>query len=309
MKRIVITEFMAETALDDFESGYSILYDPALANDRPRLLQAVHDTDALIVRNKTVVDQELLNAAPKLKVVGRLGVGLDNFDLIACQKRKVQVKAATGANAHAVAEYVIGAVLTLQRNVVFAKHLMLSGNWPRESLSMGNEIQKTTMGFIGFGNIAKTVAEKARALGMKTIAYDPYLAPNDEGWQTTRRCKLNEVFREADALSLHVPLTDETRHMVNEEKLDLMKTNAVLINTARGGVVDEGALVRKLKDLSLTGAALDVFENEPLTYGNASIFDDCPNLILTPHIAGVTVQSNLRVSKMTVKQVKQALEF
>lgn len=305
MKRIVISEFMAETALEDLRGGFSVEYDRQLYKNRLLFLDSLKDADGLIVRNQTKVDKDALQAAPKLKVIGRLGVGLDNIDIEECKRRKISVCPATGANANAVAEYVIGAALMLQRKAFDFKQSMIVGDWPRMLLGMGQEIAGSTMGFIGFGNIAQTVAFRAQALGMETIAFDPHLAPNNKGWAKTERVKFNQVLERSDILSLHVPFTDQTRDMINSTTLKQMKPGAILINTSRGGVVDEEALVFALNKNHLAGAALDVFKHEPLSFKKAAMFKDCPNLILTPHIAGLTMQSNERVANLTVQNVKK----
>lgn len=309
MKHIVITEFMAETALKGFGRGFSVHYDPELVRDRETLLSAVKTAHGLIVRNQTQVDSELLEAAPDLQAIGRLGVGLDNIDMSLCKARKIDVYPATGANANAVAEYVLTTAMMLRRNAYYANNAMIGGQWPRHMLSSGRELAGATIGFIGFGSIAQVVAFKAQALGMKTIACDPFLAPDDKGWSHTRRAKKTEVFEQADVVSLHVPLTEGTKNLVNGATLELMKPDAVLISTARGGVVDETALIVKLTECPYFGAALDVFETEPLTQEKAAFFKDCSNLILTPHIAGVSVEANERVSETTVRNIKKALKY
>lgn len=308
MKNVVISEFMTETALNGFGRGFAVNYNPELVNDRERLLKALKNAHGLIVRNRTQVNLDLLHAAPDLQVIGRLGVGLDNIDLQVCRARNVKVCPATGANTNAVVEYVITAAMTLRRSTFFATPFMLMGSWPRHLLNNGREIAGSTMGFFGFGKIAQTVAEKARSLGMNTIAYDPFLAPNDKGWSKAKRVKKERLFLESDIVSVHVPLTDETKNLVDKNMFQLMKRDAVFINTARGGVVNEMDLAHMLKTHSTFSAALDVFEDEPLTQKNAVIFKDCHNLILTPHIAGLSVEANQRVSEVTVENVKKTLK-
>ena len=303
--RIVATEFMDEAALADLDAD--VLYDPALVDDRAATLAAVAAADAVIVRNRTQVDAELLAAAPRLRCVGRLGVGLDNIDIKACAKRNVSVHPATGANAASVAEYVIGALLVLVRGCFGANAAMLAGGWPRGALGGGGEIGGRTLGLVGFGTIAREVASRARALGMTVIAHDPVLAADNPAWRDVGRVALHDLLARADAVSLHVPLTDETRGLIDADALAAMKPSAVLVNTARGGVVDEAALADALRAGRLGGAALDVFEEEPLGAEAARAFEGCPNLVLTPHVAGVTAEANDRVSRLTVRNVARAL--
>lgn len=185
---------------------------------------------------------------------------------------------------------------------------MEAGEWPRQQ-SMGNEIAEKTLGLIGFGGIARETAGRARGLGMKVLAFDPYLAENDSNWEKVVRCaELQELLQQADVISLHVPLTENTHHLIDGAAIAQMKEGALVINAARGGVVDEAALVAGIRSEKISGAALDVFETEPLTQSAAALFAGIPNVILTPHIAGVTVESNERVSRVTMQNVCNVLE-
>jgi (S)-sulfolactate dehydrogenase len=275
---------------------------------RDVLLGLVADTDGLIVRNRTRVDEELLARAPRLRVVGRLGVGLDNIDVAACRARGIAVIPATGANALAVAEYVIGTTMLLLRGAYGATAEVASGSWPRAALSNGRETAGKTLGIVGFGGIGRLVARLAQGLGMRVIAFDPLLRPNDPAWTESGvgRRTLEQLLAESDAVTLHVPLLPETRHLIDAGWIAAMRPGAVLINTARGGVVDEPALAAALRAGRLAGASLDVFEHEPLPAG--SVLAGVPNLLLTPHIAGVTVESNRRVSELIAEKVIEALK-
>ncbi len=307
MADIVVSEFMDETAARDGFAGRDLLFDPTLVDDAARLHAAVADARALIVRNRTQVRGALLDAAENLRVVGRLGVGLDNIDMNACAARGIAVRPATGANNLSVAEYVITAALMLLRGAWTATGPVAAGDWPRNAL-IGREASGKTLGLVGYGAIARETASRAQALGMATIAYDPFLATDDPAWGATRSVSLEALLAEADAVSLHVPLTPETRHVIGAEALSAMKSDAVLINAARGGVVDETALAAAVRAGQLGGAALDVFENEPLTGEGGAAFSGLPNVILTPHIAGVTEESNVRVSRVTVANVLAVLD-
>ena len=305
--KIVISEFMDEAALSGFAEQDQVLYAPKLVDDRAALLAEVSDADALIVRNRTRVDAEVLAAAPLLKVVGRLGVGLDNIDLGACEERGIKVCPATGANTLSVAEYVIAMTLVLLRGAYHANEQMIAGNWPRQSL-IGGEASGKTLGLVGFGEIARAVAVRARALGMEIAACDPFLPASDAAWQGVRRHEaIASLLSGSDVISLHVPLTDDTRNLIDARAIAGMRPKAVLINTARGGIVDEAAIAEALRAGTLGGAALDVFHSEPLPAARASCFEGAPNLVLTPHIAGVTEQGNVRVSTVTVENVAREL--
>lgn len=307
MADIVVSEFMDEAALGRIGPAWSVLYDPALVDDRDRLSVELKNAAALIVRNRTQVDADLLAAGPRLKAVGRLGVGLDNIDLAACKAHNVAVLPATGANTVSVAEYVMAAALSLVRPVFSAAPSMRAGKWPRQDLIAG-EVFGRTLGLVGYGGIARAVAERARAFDMRIAAHDPFLAPDDPVWAGVQNMQLDALLASADILSLHVPLTDGTRHLIDADALRRMKQTAIVINTARGGVVDEAALIDALKAGRLGGAALDVFEAEPLDAAAGAAFDDVPNLILTPHVAGVTNEGNVRVSDVTVTNVLAVLE-
>lgn len=306
MADIVICEFMDEAVIDAAFAGRDVLYDPTLVDHADALHAALADARAIIVRNRTQVRAALLDAAPKLTVVGRLGVGLDNIDLAACKARGIAVHPASGANDLAVAEYVVACALTLLRGAYAASDRMIDGSWPRMSL-IGRELSDTCMGLVGFGAIARAVAVRVQALGMRVVAYDPYLPADDAAWKTVEQLTLQQVLQQADVVSLHVPLTEETRHLIDAQALSVMQPRAIVINAARGGVVDEPALAAALREGKLGGAALDVFEREPLDAASGAIFAGLQNLILTPHIAGVTEQSNVRVSEVTAQNVLQAL--
>ena len=307
MPEIVVTEFMDEAAVAELGRGFALVYDPTLGERPDALLPLLQDARALVVRNRTQVRGALLVAAPRLEVVGRLGVGLDNIDMEACRARGIRVFPATGANDLSVAEYVITAGFVLLRGAWFASGAMLEGAWPRNAL-IGCELAGKTIGLVGFGSIAREVARRAQALGMVVAGFDPYVPADHPAWQGTSRLDLPALLGAADVLSLHVPLTPETRHLIGAAALERMRDGAVLVNAARGGVVDEPALAAALRAGRLGGAALDVFEQEPLTRDAARIFAGIPNLILTPHLAGVTRESNVRVSAVTAANVRRALE-
>lgn len=308
MSKIVISEFMDETAIREELAGFDTLYDPTLVDRPEALAAALADADAVIVRNRTQVRGALLAGAPDLKVVGRLGVGLDNIDVEACTARGIAVYPAAGANDVAVAEYVIATAMLLLRGAYGASAQVAAGAWPRNAL-MGREIMGKRLGLVGFGGIARETARRAAALGMRLSAHDPFLAPDDPAWRAcgVEPLSLADLIAGSDVLSLHVPLTQETRGMIDARAIARMPAGAILVNAARGGVVDEAALAEALRAGHLGGAALDVFEGEPLDAAAGAAFRDVPNLILTPHIAGVTQESNVRVSAVTARAVARHL--
>lgn len=306
--KIVISEFMDQAAVAWLAAKFEVRYDASLVDKQAVLTDALAAADALIVRNRTRVDRELLAVARRLRLVGRLGVGLDNIDVAACEERSIRVIPATGANALAVAEYVIAAAMLLLRGAYGSTVAVARGEWPRAALSDGREINTKTLGIVGFGGIGRLTARRARALGMRVVAFDPQISRDAAVWAEEEVVPqvLDDVLRKADVVTLHVPLTPTTRGLIDAAKLALMKADAILINTARGAIVDEGALAAALRAGKLGGAALDVFATEPLP--SASPLADCPRLILTPHVAGVTRESNARVSTLIAAEVAAELE-
>jgi (S)-sulfolactate dehydrogenase len=289
------------------QEQFEVEYGPGLVDDPQALAKALASADAWIVRNRTQVRGALLDAASKVRVVGRLGVGLDNIDVAACEARGIRVYPATGANAESVAEYVIAMALVLLRGAYLATAELASGSWPRTALSGGREASGKTLGLVGFGSIGRITAGKARSLGLQVVAHDPQLGDDDPAWarHQVRPRSLDALLAGSDVVSLHVPLTPQTKGLLGRERLARMKRGAILVNTARGGVVDEAALAALLHDGHLGGAALDVFESEPLAAG--SPLAGVPRLVLTPHIAGLTLESNARVSLMVAARVAEAL--
>ncbi len=308
--RIVISEFMDESAVNRLRTEFgaeAVRYEPSLVDRAEELVASVADCDALIVRNRTQVRGALLDACTRARVIGRLGVGLDNIDVTACEARGMKVIPATGANALAVAEYVIATAMLLRRAGYLCTGDVASGKWPRNQLSAGRETAGATLGLIGFGSIGQLTGTLARGLGMKVVAYDPALPEHHSAWaRVGATCvDLETLVATADVVSLHVPLVDATRNLFDSRRIDQMKAGAVLINTSRGGIVDETALAAALRSGRLGGAALDVFTQEPLPA--SPTFTGCPNLVLTPHIAGVSAEANVRVSSMIAEAVISAM--
>jgi len=309
MARIVISEFMDERAVASLGGRHEVVYDAALVDDAARLAREAARCDALVVRNRTQVRGALLEAlgGGGCRVIGRLGVGLDNIDVEGCAARGIEVIPATGANAQAVAEYVVAAALLLLRGAFRSTAEVAAGRWPRTALSGGREAGGKVLGLVGFGMIGQATARLARGLGMQVVAFDAMQDEDHPAYAElgVRAAGLDEVLAGSDVLSLHVPLVDATRGLLGAERIAAMKPGAVLINTARGGVVDEAALAAALRSGHLGGAALDVFTEEPLPA--AAHFDGCPNLLLTPHVAGLSAEANVRVSSMIAERVIAAL--
>lgn len=299
--KVLVPELMHPVSLKRLRVEHDVHFDPTLFTRTDELLHAAQDADVLIVRNRTQVRGDLLSALHRCKAVGRLGVGLDNIDVEGCRSRGIEVIPAFGANARSVAEYVITCAMMLLRH----SHYNVSENigrglWTRPKAPEGFEIAGKTMGLVGFGSIGRLTGLLASRMDMRVIAYDPSAAQEVRDYPC-EFMTLDELLSSADVVSLHVPLTDETRGLLDEERLSMMWPGAVLINAARGGIVDESALAAALQNKRISAAALDVFDDEPLPSG--SCLAGLPNLLLTPHIAGVTADSELRVCELIADRV------
>lgn len=284
-------------------AGFEIVYEEY--PDETRLLELVGDVEAIVVRSKPKVTRKVIEAAPKLKVIGRAGVGLDNIDLEAAKERGIKVVNSPGASSRSVAELAVALMFSVARKIAFADRKMREGIWAKKQ-AMGIELEGKTIGVVGFGRIGYEVARIAHALGMKVLLYDPY--PNEERAKEVGGtfASLEDLLRESDVVTLHVPLIDATYHLINEERLKLMKPTAILINAARGAVVDTGALVKALQEGWIAGAGLDVFEEEPLPKDHPLTKLD--NVVLTPHIGASTVEAQMRAGVQVAEQIVEALK-
>lgn len=270
----------------------------------PEFEDALRSADALIVRSATKVTRDLLGRSASLRVVGRAGVGVDNIDLTAAAARGIAVFNAPGGNTIAAAELTMALILAAVRRVAEADRLLRSGKWERSMLK-GVQLKDRTLGLVGAGRIGGEVAHRCRAFGMSVLAHDPYLTPERAGTLGLDLVGLDEVLSGADVISLHVPLTEQTRHIIDADAIARMRPGAYLVNVSRGGVVDEEALASALVDGRLAGAALDVFEVEPLE--SSSPLLAAPNLVLTPHLGASTVEAQELVAVEVAIAVRDAL--
>ncbi len=303
---VVVSEFCLYDAIRLLRQAGLVEYDPALARDSLRLAGRLAGARALVVRNQTRVAEPLLAGAPHLEVVGRLGTGLDNIDLEACARRGVRVVYAPAANASAVAEMTLALALALAKELPLAVRLGRTGSWSRSTYH-GWELEGKVWGILGLGAVGVQVARRARALGMRVIAHHPRRGSNDSVWDDSgaEPASRQAVLEQSDVLSLHLPLTAETRLSVGAADLAMMKATAVLINTARGGIMDETALAEALESGRLAGAALDVREVEPPLPGDR--LQSLENVILTPHLAGLTAEAQRRVCLGVANDVLRVL--
>lgn len=293
MSEIVVSENITGAAMTELRSVQDVAFGPDLWQDAERLTDALRDARALIVRNQTQVTSDLIASAPRLEIIGRAGAGLDNIDTDAATAAGVVVSFTPSENSVSVAELVLGQMLTLVRRIPAAWHDTRSGGWDRVQFTGGELFQKT-LGIVGLGRIGRLVAERARAFGMTLIAHDDFIDPGSDFVRDleVRLVTLDELLSSSDFVSLHVPLTDETRGLFSTQQFARMKTSAFLLNASRGEVVDEPALIAALQDESIAGAALDVRETEPPGPGPLSEMD---NVLLTPHIGAFTREAQERV--------------
>ncbi len=304
---ILVSEWIDARGLELLEQlPYPTQYRPELWGDEAELIHALSEAQALVVRNRTRVTPEVLDRARGLKVIGRLGVGLDNIDLDACRERRIAVVYARGANAIAVVEYVLGALLYSARPWLDWTDQTKAGAWARHL--GGHEVHGKTLGVVGLGDIGSRVARAARHLGMTVEAYDPHLAPFHAliaDGTVIPRPTLEELLQNADVLTLHAPLRLETRHLLNHQTFSFMKPGMILINTARGGLIDESALLDALEQGLVRAAFLDVRENEPPI--NPDPLANCANVYPTPHLAGLTEEALARTTALVLEDVVRVL--
>jgi len=301
---ILVTEFIDPLGLEILEQAGTVRYDPHIWKDAAALRARVRESDALVVRNQTAVTYDLLAESP-IRVIGRLGVGLDNIDVRGARTLGIPVVVARGANAIAVAEYVLAACFHFSRQLADVSQDTREGHWNR-TLG-GIELYGKTLGIVGLGDIGQRLALRARSLGMRVIASDPaqlwtHWAAMDVNVELR---SMDDLLASSDFVTLHTPLTAETRHLINAERLRLMKPTAYLINTARGGIVDETALWQAIQSGVIAGAALDVREKEPPTHPDP--FTDHPRVLLTPHISGLTAEAQRRTARMVAEDVVRVL--
>lgn len=305
MTDILISEQITGAAITQLGSSFSVVADPELWRSPEKLKEAAAASRALLVRNQTRVTAELIKTSPRLEVIGRAGVGLDNIDLAAATAAGVVVVSTPDQNSLSVAELAMGFMFALARHIPAADRDTHAGNWNRQRF-VGSELYGKTLGLVGLGRIGFLTALRARAMGMRIIAHDQYVNPDSATIVETQAelVSLEEVLRRSDFVSCHVPLTRETRGMFNYERFALMQPTAYFLNLARGEVVDEHGLVRALEDKRLAGAALDVREQEPPP---ASPLTQMENVILTPHIAAFTREGQARVVNAICSDVARVL--
>ena len=304
MTKILITEFINQESLDNLNKKFDVKYDEKLWENSKKLEEIIKDYDGLIVRNKTMINLNILENANSLKFIGRLGVGLDNIDTENCKIKNIHVQPATGMNANSVAEYVLSSSMSLIKKIPMFHAGTIKGEWPRTKIKSA-EINQKCLGVIGFGTIGRKVAEYALKNKLTVLAYDPYLTELNEKEIKVKLSNLKEIFEKSDIISLHLPLTEETKNLINKSTFLQMKNKPIIINTSRGSIVNENDLIDAYHNDLISGFAIDVFENEPIKSEFYKKISSEMNCILTPHISGVTTESNIRVSDFIVKKTTE----
>jgi len=284
------------------KNGLQVTYEPQITKED--LAQKIGNYDIVVVRSRTTITRDLVEKATKCEIIARVGVGLDNIDTDAAKERNIRVINAVEGAMSAVAELVIGLMLAMSRDIARADRELRNGNWIKKEL-MGTEIAGKYLGIVGLGNIGKRLARLARAMNMNVIGFD--VVPIDPEFVKEvglMKTDLDTLLQSADFVSLHVPLLDSTKHMINAEKLSKMKKTARIINTSRGGTIDEDALYDAIKSGNLGGAALDVFEVEPATGHKLATL---PNVICTPHIGAQTKEAQSLAANVIAEKIVQIL--
>ena len=284
------------------KNGLQITYEPEITPEQ--IAEKIGNFEVVIVRSRTKLTKDLIEKAEKCQIIARVGVGLDNIDQVTAKEKKIRVINAVEGAMNAVAELVLGLMLSLAREIPRADREVRNGNWIKKEL-MGTELRGKYLGIVGLGNIGKRLGRLARALNMNIIGYD--VVPIDEEFSKEvglMKADLGTLLASADYVSLHVPLLDSTKHLINAEKMSTMKSTARIINTSRGGVIDEDALYEFLKDEKLAGAALDVFEIEPATSNRLA---SLPNFISTPHMGAQTKEAQSLAANVIAEKIIQIL--
>ena len=284
------------------KNGLQVTYKPEITPEQ--IAEEIGNFEVVVVRSRTKLTKDLIQKADKCKIIARVGVGLDNIDQTTAKEKNIRVINAVEGAMNAVAELVIGLMLSLAREIPRADREVRNGNWIKKEL-MGSELRGKYLGIVGMGNIGKRLGRLAKALNMNIIGYD--VLPIDEGFAKEvglMKADLGTLLASADYVSLHVPLLDSTKHMINAEKISTMKNTARIINTSRGGVIDEDALYNALKDGVLGGAALDVFEVEPAT---SNKLKELPNFISTPHMGAQTKEAQSLAANVIAEKIIQII--
>jgi len=302
--KVLVSDKLSPTAVEIFKkNGIEVDFRPEVGKDKVELLKIIGDYDGLAIRSATKVTEKILRNAERLKVIGRAGIGVDNIDIPAASRKGVIVMNTPFGNSITTAEHAITLMMSLARQIPEANASTQAGKWEK-SRFMGVEVTNKTLGLIGCGNIGSIVADRARGLKMKVMAYDPYLSEERAEALGVNKVELDELLANADFITLHVPLTDKTRMILNKDAIAKTKKGVRIINAARGGLVDEAALAEAIKSGHVAGAALDVFEVEPAK--DSPVFG-LPNVVCTPHLGAATTEAQENVAIQVAEQMSDYL--
>lgn len=298
---ILVSDGMEAKLFEELQQTAGLEVFPESKVKREKIKELGAKVNALVIRSATTVDAELLEWCPNLKYVIRAGEGTDNIDKKSCALKGVKVSNTPGANANSAAEQAIALMFTTLRYTAQADASMKKGEWNKTAFT-GLEMWKKTVGFVGFGNIAKIVARRLSGFEIQALFFDPFCASSDIPYAKKTE-NLNELFKTSDIVTVHTPLSDGTRDLIKAEQIGLMKKEAILINAARGGIVNEDALYLALKEKKIRAAGLDVFKTEPLPPENN--WRELNNVVLAPHLGASTEEAQWRVGEMAVHQIKE----
>lgn len=303
MPKVLVSDSIAKAGIEILSQVAQVDIKTGLPPEE--LVRIVPEYDALMIRSGTKVTKEIIEAANNLKIIGRAGVGVDNVDVPAATRKGIVVVNSPEGNTIAAAEHALAMMLSLSRHTPDANQSLKSGKWQRKEF-MGVEVYKKTLGVVGLGKIGSHVATVAKAMGMKLLAFDPFISIERADQLGCRLVDMDFLLRESDYITLHIPKTKETAHLINAEALEKMKPTARIINCARGGVIDETALAAALKEGTIAGAALDVYENEPLEDGSP-LRELGKNIVLTPHLGASTAEAQVNVAIDVAEQIRDVL--
>ena len=304
MLNILITEFIDQGALKILSKDFNVIYKKDIWENSDYLTKEINKFEGIIVRNKTNLNQSILEKAENLKYIGRLGVGLDNIDTEYCKKNNIFVQPATGMNADSVAEYVISSSLSLLKKTKLINAKTQNGQWPRTSIAT-NELKGKILGLIGFGDIAKKVLKLINAFEVTTISFDPFITSQEMEEHNVKKVTFENILSLADIISIHVPLNNETKYLFDKKTFQKMNNKPIIINSSRGGIINETDILEAYKNNYISGFALDVYEHEPVNKIFLKNITNDMNCILSPHIAGVTEESNTRVSEFIMNKTNE----
>jgi D-3-phosphoglycerate dehydrogenase len=304
MFRILISDKLGSAGLDLLEQAADVSYDMKTGLSKDELLAIIPDYDALIIRSGTQADADVLAAGKKLKVVGRAGIGVDNIDIPAATAQGIVVMNTPGSNSVATAEQTMTLMLAVSRHTAPAHNSLTARQWNRAQY-VGTELYGKVLGIVGLGRIGRLVAERAKAFGMTVLAHDPFVQAEDAAKLGVSLVGLDRLFSQADYLTLHTAVTPQTTKMINRPALKKMKEGVIIINVARGKLIDEAALAEALQEGQVKAAALDVYASEPPADDNPLL--DLPNVLHTPHLGASTVEAQRNVATQIVSQVLDCL--